>query len=243
MKISKLCWIVFPFFIGCSSTSENEEVTGSLSNPNFYRMDAIDVSPANSANPYDKVGQIQLEVIEAYYLEPTLPNTLPNVVGQVLAKCKANSSFVTLSNSEYQFTDLSRIAYLADHSATLPSEVLAASLEVSLSQNSLGNFITALLSLCETETSFNILYDYIVSYERDVIADETLSVHDKRMILTTTSIIRYSTYARKKKPKKNTDPEWTLMVGNIYAGLEGSYSSEQDAIMKAVAVGVVENGK
>ena len=88
-----------------------------------------------------------------------------------------------------------------------------------------------------------MLYDSIVAYEEAVYNGSSLTNHDKQTILITTSITRHGVYARKKKPKKDKDLEWQYMVGNIFAALDGADNNVEDAIMKGLVTGIVENTK
>jgi hypothetical protein len=67
-------------------------------------------------------------------------------------------------------------------------------------------------------------------------------LHDKQVLLSAAAVVRYVSYERKKRPKKNTDPDWDMMVWRI-AGSAGSLSDVQDAIFYSVICGVLENGE
>jgi hypothetical protein len=120
-------------------------------------------------------------------------------------------------------------------------DIINASISDSNARASFKTFITDLLIACEEEDDYQVLYDTIVAYEAGIYNNTLLSVEDKSTILITTSVTRHLVYARKKKPKKDKDPEWQYMVGNIFATLDGADDSIEDAIMKGLVTGIVEN--
>jgi len=97
------------------------------------------------------------------------------------------------------------------------------------------------LSLCETEDDYEVIYNYIVAYETIVLKSTSFTESDKRVALITTSVARHSAYYRKKRPKKNKDPEWDLMVGNIIAATDGAATGIQESVMRALIVGIAQN--
>ena len=124
---------------------------------------------------------------------------------------------------------------------TCSSEIISNSLDTEVAKNSLSNFITTVLSLCETEDDYGVIYDYIVAYEATVLKSTSFTERDKQVVLTTTSVARHAAYYRKKRPKKNKDPEWDLMVGNIIAATDGASTGIQESVMRALIVGIAQN--
>ena len=59
--------------------------------------------------------------------------------------------------------------------------------------------------------------------------------------MTSTSILRFSAYRAKKKPKKNTDPDWLIWVTHVYGAEEGAEENEAKAIVTALVTGIVSN--
>lgn len=241
MKSYYLCLFLLPLFISCSNSSDS--VSLDSTNDVVHRYDQlIDTIPINNANPYDLAGQIHNELLFSYYYENTLPLTLTGIINTSTSIANTTPSFIQLIQARpYLFNASGRVAYIISHLDSCQSEIINASLETESGKTSLRNFIRSLLSLCETEDDFAVIYKYVIAYEDGVLNDKMLTDKDKKVILTTTSIARHSAYARKKKPKKNNDPEWLLMVGNIMAATEGATESTEEAVMRSLITGIVEN--
>ena len=69
--------------------------------------------------------------------------------------------------------------------------------------------------------------------------DVSLDEADLKILLTTTSIVRYATHHRKKRPKKNTDPEWDLLIFDMAGACSGARTSTQEAVALSVISGIV----
>ena len=196
---------------------------------------------ANPNNPFDGVGQIHDELLAAYFADDNLPTTLYGIANRVSLLAVGNTSFNSLSTTPYSFHSLERVGYISSHLDTCTPEIIENSLDTSAAKLSLTNYISSLMSLCATENDYAVIYSFIVSYEATVLGTSSFTSRDKMVILKTASISRFSAYTRKKRPKKNRDPEWDYMVGNIIAGADGADEGSQERIIKALIVGVWEN--
>lgn len=106
---------------------------------------------------------------------------------------------------------------------------------------SLDSFVNSLLSLLDKEDNCDVFYDFVVNYEATIINNPLLTERDKRIILTTSSIARHTTYRAMKRPKKNTDPDWDLLIGNIMGGTDGAIYNRAEAITMALVTGIAQN--
>ncbi|TBX68340.1 hypothetical protein EZL74_08495 [Flavobacterium silvisoli] len=198
--------------------------------------------PANSANPYDEAGRVYYELIRSYYSESYQPLSYSGIIGTLTTLANAQPSFLALTTQKpYVFAAEERSAYLVSQSGNCLDEVIATSLSSADARSSLKQFVTTLMDLSSTEEEYSGLYEFIATYEDAVLADGQLSGYEQNVILTATSIARYTVYAKKKKPKKNTDPDWTLLIGNITAAIDGAAVGIDEAVMRAAVVGIVEN--
>ncbi|MEC4004847.1 hypothetical protein OX283_009290 [Flavobacterium sp. SUN052] len=209
--------------------------------PTSCAAKSLDILPANSANPFDYVGLLHNQLLETYYSGVSLPKTLTGISNSVVSIANATSAFTSLSGGTYTFTSLERVQYIALHSQDCLDSVVVSSLSSSGARISMTNFINSYLSLCNSENDYSVIYDFIVAYESAALSDTTLSLSDRKVILITTSVARYSSYERKKRPKKNTDPEWGLLVTNIIATLDGANESVAKALTMGLVSGIYEN--
>lgn len=239
MKPYYLCLLCMTLFISCSDN--NEIINPSINNKTIGVLDYDDTA-ANYANPYDYAGKIHQELLLTYYNNTSLPFTLTGIITTANAVANNNDSFLSLvKNVPYSFSYSDRVADIVSQPSGFQDDIINASISDSNARASFKTFITDLLITCEEEDDYQVLYDTIVAYEAGIYNNSLLSVEDKSTILITTSVTRHSVYVRKKKPKKDKDPEWQYMVGNIFATLDGADDSIGDAIMKGLVTGIVEN--
>lgn len=238
MKIINLCLIVFLFFISCTVPEQLHSNT----EPYFDNIVAKagmgpDSLPGNSLNTNDYVGQVYSELLAEFYNSTALLFTLDSVSKRVTLLANANQNFISFSGSPYLFSSKNKVTYLLANGST--AETIGSSLETAEAKQRLSTFISSLLNLYATEEEYAVLHSFIVSFEHEVLEAQDIVASDKKIILTTTSIIRYSFYQRKKKPKKNTDPEWDLMVWSILGSVAGATESTEDAIVLSLICGIV----
>lgn len=231
-----LCASLFAF-MSCSTDTDLNSYESS--NNVFSR--AGDIPPSNATNPYDITGFVYTELFEAYYAGDSLGSTILEIANDVQDIADANSSFNALKKSTYQGICIACIEYILDHQSTCVFDIISATNMSRNTKESLNDFTTSYIALFDREQDVAILYQAILAYESEVIESYLYTEADKEILLTTSSIMRYSSYRAKKKPKKNTDPDWTILVGNIAASIEGSYFSSADAVTRALATGIAQN--
>lgn len=229
-------FIFMTFFISCTTDSDlSKSETFSSNERSLTEM------PANSDNPYDAAGRLHTELFEAYYVSDTLPTTIPDIAVRVELLGSANTEFSGLKTIDYHAVSPDRVQYILSHPSTIVSEIIAASGMSTDAKSSLSTFMNAVSLLFEKEESGEVFYNFIADYEAEVLIDSQFTETDKRIILTTTSIARYSTCRVLKRPKKNTDPNWVLTTSNIIAGTEGANYGSAEAIIMALATGIAES--
>lgn len=108
---------------------------------------------------------------------------------------------------------------------------------------SIAIFIDSMLLLSKKEDDYASFYAFVCDYENSTTTDSQLTAEDKRIILTTTSIVRHSVHKpkKKKKPKKNTDMDWTIWIANAVGGTHGANTDMFDAILTAATAGIAQN--
>lgn len=237
MKKIYSCLLIMTFFASCAD-DENiaQENTPALSN-----RDGGDILPAYNANPHDNAGRIYDELFDAYYDGTSRTKEVDTVIAAVESIAKANTSFIGINGSVYLPLSTERVQYLADRSngdiaAIVGTSGLSAAAKVSFS-----NFLISIVALYHSETDALTMYSAVIKYEETVLNSNLLTANDRRVILTTTSIIRYSSSRAKKKPKKNTDPYWIIFVGHVFGTEEGAEENEAKAIIEGLVTGIVSN--
>lgn len=236
MKKIYSCLLILTFFASCDDDNQTvSKITTALSH-----KDGGDVLPAYSANPYDNAGQIYDALFDAYYDGTIRPADVLSVIEDVETIANTNASFISLGSS-YTSLSAERVLYLATRSNSDIGGIIGASSLSSAGKTSFSNFLISFTALYDFESDALKMYNAVVEYEETVIINELLTANDKRVILTTTSILRYSSYRAKKKPKKNTDPDWLISVGHAFGTSEGAEENMSKAIVEGLVTGIVSN--
>ena len=194
-------------------------------------------SPENNANPFDRAGKIHNQVLEAYYALPQAQD-IPMAVDSL---AKRNADFNTVKTPSFGSTDPLRVNAIAGSSFTTFETAVGASQMSAAGKASFIGFAEDLMLLYNTEDDYAVVHSFIISYEQDVLANALLAATDKKTILVSTSISRHAAYVSKKKPKKNTDPEWDLMIGHLVGSVEGAGFGMAEAITLSLSVGITDN--
>ena len=231
---------VFLLLLSCSS-NESETIDSHSGGSTVLAQRHKDTMPFNTANAYDSAGQLHNELLSSYYENSSLPSSISGIIALTESTGSNNSSFNALKTSSYDAADANRISYLLGHPATNIQNVLQASELGATAKSSLNGFITTVLDYVADEERPEVLYDFIIDYEDSVLDHPQMSAKEKEIILITTSIARHSAHFRKKRPKKNTDPDWDWLTLNIIGAVEGAGEGKAQAISTALACGIVEN--
>lgn len=227
------------FLMSCT-TEQNPGQEYDTTN-NFYKENGI--VPFNANNPYETIGQLHDELFTTYYEAEVLPTSIEEICSSVESIANANTTFNNLKEPNYQPLVPAKVEYSVQHQSTCITDIIASSSLSTGAKTNLAVFCKAFVILFDTENNAEILYGYVANYESTIVDNPSFTANDKRILLTTTSVARHSAYLAKKKPKKNTDPDWTILVGNIMAATEGAEENCAKAITLALATGIASNQK
>lgn len=238
MKTIYSCLFILTFFISCDTTSDsksegiiNRELTNRTSNE----------LPGYNANPYDEAGWVHNELFESYYESSSKPTSISGIISRVETLADFNSNFSKIKTSNYHTVSPERINYILEHKSTCVADIIDNSTLTAKGKLSLSNFINSLTLTFDHESSCDVLYTFVVNYEKTVLEDSILPARDKQIILTTTAVARHSSYLAKKKPKKNTDPDWTILVGNVIAAADGAEYGIAESVTEGLVAGIASN--
>lgn len=238
MKSIYLCLLILTIFSSCDSTSDSP--SESTTNSQLSSRIANEL-PGFSANPYDEAGWIHNEIFESYYEIGGKPTTVAGIINRVQALADSNADFIRIKSNPYRAVSPERINYILEHKPTCVAEIISSSSLTTNGKLSLSNFINSFLITFDKEASCDVLYSVVTHYEKAVLENSLLTNSDKQLILTTTSIIRHTSYLAKKKPKKNTDPDWTILIVHIAATLEGVEYGMAESITGGLVAGISSN--
>lgn len=244
MKNIHSCTLIIAFFVmmstGLVSCSSDNDTTNS-ENTNSNSAKLITTLPGNDANPYDEVGWLYNELFDTYYTNANLGGSVTQIITKVQTIADASANFNSIKGSPYHNVSNTRVLYLLEHPTTCVNDVISASSMSTTGKSSLTNFINSFIIFLENENDCDVIYDKVVSYENGVLLNAALTETDKRIILTTTSITRHSAFRARKKPKKNTDPDWDIFIGNIIASTEGAEYGSAEAATMSLVTGIAQN--
>ncbi len=244
MKNIHSCTLIIALFImmstGIVSCSSDNEITNS-ENINSTSAKYVSSLPGNDANPYDEVGWLYIELFDTYYTNGNLGGTVSQIVTKVQTIADANANFAAIKGSRYQNVSSTNVLYLLEHPTTCVNDVISASSMSTNGKSSLAGFVNFFIGFLGKESDCDVIYQKVVNYENEVLLNTALTQTDKRIIFTTTSVARHSAYRMTKKPKKNTDPDWTVLIGNIIASTEGSGYGSGEAATMALVTGIAQN--
>ena len=225
------------FFTSCTTDSDTAQQDAITTVTNR----TVNLLPGNNTNPYDEAGWLHNELFESYYASGNLPTSISGIANRVEAIADANAGFSAIKTSTYHVVSTERVQYILDHKNTCINDVISASSLTAKAKLSLGTFINSLVVVFDTETNCDVLYKFVADYESGIINDSLLTARDKQIMLITTSIARHSAYLAKKKPKKNTDPDWTVLVGNVVAATDGAEYGMAESVTEALVAGIAQN--
>ena len=224
-------------FVSCETTES--ELTSSETNT--LSKKSQDLLPVNPTNSYDFVGQVHYDISTSYFADSNLPKTIDSIVSQVNLKASIHPFFDDFLSTDYNLVPQSRILYLVSDSHGAFDSIVDDLPLNATAKNDFRLFVETVLSKVENDEDHIDIHNYIVHYESTIKDSSQLSASEKEYLLTVTSIIRHSVYAKKKRPKKNTDLDWYWLSAKFTGAVEGAQYGKHHAILTALKAGIIEN--
>jgi hypothetical protein len=241
MKNISLVLVILPLLIISCTTDTIDtagtvvsKVSGKKSEKGARLMQAL--TPENPANVYDYVGKLHNDLLETYLAGNYQYSTISQISQQIEAIATASSNLTLLNLERSVPVNLEEIQDIVNNPEAKLDEAIANSSMTSGAKISLSSFMNAAL-LWKSE-EYGAIYESIISYESAVMTNTNFSDEDKRIILTTSSIARYSIYYDKQPPK---DEDWETSVGNRVGGVSGAIDNSFSAISRSLITGIMIN--
>lgn len=242
MKVKHLYFgtlLVLLFSGSLALTSCNAD--GVVANAPIAVARPIMVDPANEANAYDYVGRIHNELLERYLDASFQQASIPVLLQRLDSLGQLHPEFKLLCGSDYVGPSATAVTEISAATITAATSVVNATPLSIYGRSTLSNFISFVLDFSAVGAEYEEVHSFLVSYESTLVSNTRLTAQDREVLLSLSSVARYSLYA-KKKPKKNRwDPDWDLLVGNIFGSIAGSGDGKAHSIALALAVGIVQN--
>ena len=223
MKNLLLCTTALIFLISCSADSDFDK-SGNVKKQSLE----TDISefPANNRNHYDSIGKEFYKTLNLYYAEKQFPNSINEISNQI----KFISFNITKNSNTSKlivFNDEIVEAIMSDPDNMMITIVQNSSLGISAKTN-LINFLQTLI--IQRQEEFNVIYEFIVSYENTVVDNNALSDDEKETLLSVTSISRYSLYSESERK----DRDWEKNVGSKTA--KPFFAENQVSLVSLIAL-------
>lgn len=190
-----------------------------------------DARPENPQNPIDIAGKIHNDILDAYLSANYQFNTIEQISQKIDSISGLNIDYKNLeANVTPKFYEIQNIT---DNPQDALEMAISGSMMASNAQSCLSNFIVS-LNVWETN-EYDFIYRHIVSFENSVINNPQFNSREKNIILTTSSIARYSLfYSRKRK-----DKDWETSVGNRVGAVQGAMVNPATAVNRSIIAGLM----
>lgn len=235
MKNILLPAVIFAsLLISCTDelTEDTKTYSGNIeSRSNNTAKTAETIDPANPANSYDIAGKIHNDLLDAYPADSFGSGTISQVSHKIDSISALNNDLLGMAtNLPVSFSEIQQIV---DDPQLKLEQAIADSGMTSAAKTSLSGFMASLLLWEAGE--YGEIHQSIVSFEALVISETQFTAEDKRIILTTSSIARYSIYYAKERK----DKDWETSVGNRVGALQGAVNNSCTAVKKSVLAGII----
>lgn len=214
-SLVRLCVVIAWITMSCSTDNEfNSDPIG-----------ATTITPQNSANMYDHAGAIYHDFIQLHNKDTVKNMQLADIDKQVRMLWK---------NYGYKTPKSEPLALPTNDTLTNKNlkEVLN---NANLSATAKESFLVFLDEIINLHTDYESWYANICSFENDVAQQENWTTEDRRVILTTTSLIRYTGYTLySEEGEGEEDEDWDVAIGNLVSMINGALSDTPAAISNAL---------
>jgi hypothetical protein len=223
MKKIKLIAVVIPLLFACTPDGQ-----ATIEQERFYQKSAL-TPPANPANPYDAAGALRNRILSKAFTDFPQGAGTTELLESMRLTADSDSDFETLKTASYKALSNDTLGrYLGS-----PPQVAQAVALLPMSQKGKADFTSFLNGLLALQAQdYETLQAYIRNFEDTLLSSGSYSAGEKKLMLTVSSLERYSEYYR-RKPK---DKDWDLLLGNLIAGVEGVAYDQATAVFNSAAV-------
>jgi hypothetical protein len=236
-KFSKLVAVLTVLIASCTAdpidTNEGTSIEGSYKKSKKTARLVQYLTPENPENVYDFAGRLYNELLELYLSGNYPHNTISAISQQIELLVIAHTEGMLLDPQTDSAANFEAIQQILDNPQTQQDQIISKSLMTNPAKISLAGFMDDVLLW--GNYPYDTIYPLIVSYESSVIANNALTTEDKRIILTTSSIARYSLY----DDDKRKDKDWGGSVGNRIGGVSGALDNPSSAVVSALVTGIM----
>jgi hypothetical protein len=240
MKNISLGLVILPLLIVSCSTDIidiTESIDSKVSSKKSEKSGRLvqNPTPENPANIYDLAGKLHNDILDVYLAGNYQYNTIAQISQQIETIAADNNDVMLLNLGTNLPINLDVVQEIVNNPQAKLDEVIANSTMTNTAKGSLSSFMNDVL-LWENH-SYEEIYQSIVTYESAVMTNAEINNEDKRVILTTSSIVRYSIYY----DLIQKDKDWDTSVGHRVGGLSGAIDNSSTAIKRSLVAGIMIN--
>lgn len=230
--------IVNLLMVSCTAdpifTAENidDAISGEKSKQKTARL-MQNQTPENSANIYDFAGKIHNEILDVYLAGNYQHCTIAQISQQIELIAAQNNNLTYLNAWTNLPANAILIQEIINDPQTKLDQTIANAAMTAAAKNSLSGFMND-MPLWQN-LSCQEIYDFIIAYESTVIVNSIFTGEDKRIILTASSIVRYSTYYDLQRK----DKEWDYSTGHRVGAISGAVDNFAEAIFRSLVAGIM----
>jgi hypothetical protein len=240
MKNISLGLVILPLLIVSCTTDtvdNTESINGKVSSKKSEKTARLVqiLTPENPANIYDLAGKLHNDILDVYLAGNYQYNTIGEISQQIEAIAAENNDLMLLNVGADLPINLDLVQEIINNPQAELDEAIANSIMTNAAKISLSSFMNDVL-LWEN-LSYEEIYQSIVTYESAVMTNPEYNDGDKRIILTTSSIVRYSIYY----DLIDKDKDWDTSKGHRVGGLSGAIYNSSIAIRRSLITGIMIN--
>ncbi|TRX32568.1 hypothetical protein FNW52_16920 [Flavobacterium sp. ZT3R18] len=234
-------WLVIVVLLIVSCTADTIDTTESIDSKVSSKKSGKtarlvqNLTPENPANVYDFAGKLHNDILDIYLTGNYQYNTIAEIAQQIEAITIVNRDSVFSNLKTNQPINIEEIQEIVNNPESKLNEAIVNSSMTNVAKDSLSSFMNSLF-LWEN-AAYEEIYESIISYEASVMANTQFTNEDKRIILTTSSIARYSIYYAKERK----DKDWDSSVGNRVGGVSGAIDNSSTAVVMSLVAGIMIN--
>jgi hypothetical protein len=240
MKNISLGLVILPLLIvSCTTDSidNTESINGKVSGKKSEKSTRLvqNLTPENPANIYDLAGKLHNDILDIYLAGNYQNSTIEEISQQIEAIAAENNDLMLLNVGADLSINLGLVQEIINNPQAKLDEAIANSIMTNAAKSSLSSFMNNVV-LWEN-LSYEEIYQSIVTYESAVMTNPEYNDEDKRIILTTSSIVRYSIYY----DLIDKDKDWDTSKGHRVGGLSGAIYNSSIAVRRSLVTGIMIN--
>lgn len=217
--------------LSCTNNYAREDSISTFKKKDAASKKNAGLNPENTANAYDIAGKIHNEILDAYLSGNFSDHTINGVSSKIDSISFLNSDLQNLpSHYPVNFQEIQGIV----NSPEVQLEQIIANAPMSTASKNCLSELMSLAALWQNN-DYDVIHQSIISFEAAVTNNQQFTAEEKRIILTSSAITRYSLYYASKRK----DKDWETSVGNRVGAVQGALSNSATAVTRSLLAGIL----